>query len=547
MHAFAEAKSALAATTQLHHPLPDAELSLMVDASDHAVGAVLHQSVGSDPQPLAYFSKVLKPAETRYSTFGRELLAIYLAIKHFRHQLEGRGFHVFTDHKPLCFSFSSNSSTYSPRELRHLAFISEFTTDIRHVSGAANPVADALSRPSDVCTVVPAIDLATLANAQQCDLDLVKLRSAPSPGTSIQWSCRYVSPDTYLHGDISTGSFRPYVPASLREAVFNHLHNLAHPGTRSSVRLLTDSYFWPGIRKDVREFTRRCLACQQAKVHRHTKSSPSRFLTPGERFSVVHIDLVGPLPSCSGCTYLLTCIDRYTRWPEALPIPDSRTPTVARAFLLHWIARFGVPVTIISDRGAQFESSLWQELMQLLGSTRQRTTSYHPATNGLVERFHRHLKSALMARSGTQAPSEWFNDLPFVLLGIRTSVKSDLECSVAEMVYGSSLRLPGQFLDAAPPTAPMSPATLIQQLRSALSTLRPVPTSQRSNPVPVFVPMELSSASHVFIRRDSVRKSLQLPYDGPFPVLSRSEKYFTVKVNGRSDTVSIDRLKPAFV
>ena len=84
--------------------------------------------------------KKLQPAETRYSTFVRELLAIYLAIKHFRHFIVGREFCVLTDHKPLTFD------KYTPRQTRHLDFISQFTADIRHVHGYANPVADALSR-----------------------------------------------------------------------------------------------------------------------------------------------------------------------------------------------------------------------------------------------------------------------------------------------------------------------------------------------------------------------------------------------------------------
>ncbi len=81
------------------------------------------------------------PAETRYSTYDRELLAIYLSIQHFRYFLEDRDFHVLTDHKPLTYSFASRPERHSPRQVRHLDYISQFTSDLRYVQGLANTAA----------------------------------------------------------------------------------------------------------------------------------------------------------------------------------------------------------------------------------------------------------------------------------------------------------------------------------------------------------------------------------------------------------------------
>ena len=114
-----------------------------------------------------------------------------------------------------------------------------------------------------------------------------------------------------------------------------------------------------------------------------------------ERFDHVHIDIVGPLPNANGFRYLLTCVDRFTRWPEAIPIVDIRAETVADAFSSGWIARYGTRATITTDRGAQFESKLWDDLCNQFGIIRNRTTSYHPQSNGMVERFHRQLKAPL--------------------------------------------------------------------------------------------------------------------------------------------------------
>ena len=144
------------------------------------------------------------------------------------------------------------------------------------------------------------------------------------------------------------------------------------------------------------------------------------------------------LPS-KGYTYLLTSIDCFTHWQEAVPIADISADTVAQVFVSTWISRFGVPSTIKRDRGCQFEFHLWQQFMPLLSSRRIRMIAYHPITNGIVERFHHQLEETLKARTD---PINWVDMLPMILLGIYTSLKQDFKGSTAELVYGTTLRLP---------------------------------------------------------------------------------------------------------
>ena len=539
--AFSEIKDALANASLLVHPIHGAPTCVMTDASDVAVGAVLQQYIHGQWHPISFFSRALQPAQTRYSTFDRELLAIYLAIRHFRYFLEGRNFYVLTDHKPLVYALSARSDRYSPRQVRHLDLIAQFTTDIRHVHGSNNTVADALSRlnisalhTGDSTTVV---DFGAMAAAQHDDPDLVRLQHDSS--LKLEQVPLAMSDGITLVCDVSTGTPRPYVPNSFRRAIFESLHSLSHPGIRATQRLVTSRFVWPGVRADVRRWARTCLQCQRSKIHRHTNAPQATFLTPETRFDRVHIDLVGPLPPSNGYQYLLTCVDRFTRWPEAIPLVDSTAETVAQAFVQGWIARFGTPSTVTTDRGRQFESNLWRAFTQLLGTKHLHTTAYHPASNGLVERLHRQLKSALKAHPH---PERWTEALPLVLLGIRTTIKEDIGCTAAELVYGTSLRLPGEFF-VAKGNNNADPSSYVTQLKRTMQVLRATPTRQSSQPG--YVGNALSTASHVFVRHDAVRRPLQQPYDGPYRVLNRSAKYYTLDLNGRSDTVSIDRLKPA--
>ena len=430
-NAFTSIKAALSEATMLSHPEPEAHISLTSDASEQAVGAVLEQYVQGVWQPLAFFSKRLRPPEKKYSTFDRELLGLYLAIRHFRFFLEGRPFTAYTDHKPLVGAMSKLSDPCTARQQRHLAFVSEFSTDIRHVSGKSNVVADYLSRAA-LGNVSLGIDYGAMAAEQAEDAEVKAFQTAI---TGLQIMPYQIHNSTLLC-DVSTGLPRPLVPRSFQRQVFETIHNLAHPSRKSTVKLVSQKFVWHGLKKQVSQWTQECLACQKSKIQSHVHSPVINIPVPSKRFSHLHIDLVGPLPPSEGFSHLLTIIDRTTRWPEAVPLRSTSTTDCARALIRHWISRFGVPLDLTSDRGPQFASTLWNEIAQQFGVQLHRTTAYHPQSNGLVERFHRTLKAALKAR--LQGPN-WADELPWVLLGLRTAPKEDLGFSTAELVYGTPL------------------------------------------------------------------------------------------------------------
>jgi len=537
--AFIRCKTELADVTLLTHPRSNAIIALTTDASDNAIGAVLEQrETNNSWAPIAYFSKQLSKAQKNYSTYDRELLAIYTAVKHFKYMLEGQTFTIYTDHKPLITAFEQKSSKVSPRQVRQLDYIGQFSTNIEYIAGKENIAADFLSR-IEAIDFPNTIDYELLQLHQESDPELQHLLTA-NTGLVLK-KLKHGANNTFIYCDTSTNNIRPYIPVNFRKAVFKAVHNLIHPGQRQSSKLVASKYVWPSMRKDCVKWAKCCIQCQKAKVQRHTRSPFQKLDIPAVRFRHVHIDLIGPLPLVKGNRYCLTCIDRCTSWTEVIPLPDMSTETVAEAFFNTWISRFGIPEKIITDQGKQFESQLFSAFNNTLGIHRARTTPYHPQTNGKIERFHRTLKQTIMAYE----KSDWVSILPIILLGLRCALKGEFNITPAEMVYGQTLRLPGDFFEE-DNSVNVLPQTLVTQLKEKFNQLTPAPETHKYRNKP-FVAPELRTATHVFVRHDAVRRPLQTPYDGPFKVVSREEKYFNVSINGNTKNISIDRLKPAFL
>ncbi|GFX17252.1 transposon Ty3-G Gag-Pol polyprotein [Trichonephila clavipes] len=232
----------------------------------------------------------------------------------------------------------------------------------------------------------PIPDFEALSKAQLEDNELQSFQN--NEKTSLVFK-RVLSPvsATELICDTSTGSPRPFVPYNFRRTIFEHFHNLAPPGVEASFQLIASRYVWPNMRKTVKASVYNC-----------------------------------PLPSSEGKSFCLTIVDRFTRWPEAVAIGNITAETVPRAIFDTWISRFGCPVYLPTNQGRQFEAALFKELTKFLCTNRIRTTSYHPQANGLVERLHRVLKSALMVHENIK----WTETLPAALLGLRVAVKPDI-------------------------------------------------------------------------------------------------------------------------
>ena len=205
--------------------------------------------------------------------------------------------------------------------------------------------------------ITSVINYAAIAAQQGVDAGIQRVISDPNCALQLT-RCALSDTNEHLLVGMSTGRQGPLIPAVLTRTIFDANRKLSHAGARSMRCLICDRFIWPGMSKDIRKLTRSCLPCQHAKVTTHVRAPVESLPMPSSRFESLHVDLVGPLPLSQGFSYLLTVVDRFTRWPEAIPVVDISAETCARAFLTHWVARFGVPATVTSDRGKQFVSEL---------------------------------------------------------------------------------------------------------------------------------------------------------------------------------------------
>ncbi len=377
--AFQNAKRLLVAVVPLQHPAPNAELSLATDASDTHIGGVMQQKSGDRWRPLGFFSHKLTDTESRYSTFDRELLAAHAAIKHFRHFCEGRAFQRWTDHKPLVTAISCVSAPISPRQQRHLAFISEFNVQILYLPGLKNVVADFLSRPNQTITG----SVAATSAAVPMDFEEMAAEQNRCPetqhllgGTSLKLSFRQIGAQR-LAEDISTGTFRPIVPLKFRKNIFDHFHNVAHPGGILPPIVLFHLNLCGGVFPAT---SPPGPACAWSASGARSTATHAWFPLPIPqwRFSHPHVDLVGPLQYSNNYNYIFTIIDRMSKWMEAIPLSETSAAACTKALTFTWISHFGVPETITSDHGPQFTSNLWFQLCEILNISHKTNYSLSP-------------------------------------------------------------------------------------------------------------------------------------------------------------------------
>jgi transposase InsO family protein len=421
---------------------------LHTDASGQGIGAVLEQ----EGHVIGYASRSLSQSEQNYSVIQKECLAIVYATKQFRHYLLGRTFQLFTDHAPLQWLSAQKAEGML---CRWALMLQEFDFKISYKPGVKNTNADTLTRiPYQQCatTMFTSSDYRNLIqNAQQTDpiiFSLYKaLKSKQRPITTDPvlrqycqlWSqlkiinglvCRQYTPDPS-----SPCVTVPILPASTRNQVLQENHDApaaGHMGVSKTLYRIRKEAYWVNMAKDVRKDCQQRVKCQESRPPR-PQPAPLQNVPIGAPWQMVAIDILEVPTSTSNNRYLLVFQDYFTKWPEAIPLPNQTADLISKE-AIKIFTKFGIPDIIHSDQGRNFESYLFQSTLKAFGVEKSRTTAYHPQGDGMVERFNRSLLQLL--RSYVDVTTEWEKYLPLVLYAYRTTQHASTCTSPFVLMYG---------------------------------------------------------------------------------------------------------------
>ena len=589
---FQSLKSSLATAPILPYPDFTKEFQLETDASDLGIGCVLSQ----DGHVISYASRTLNRHEKNYSTIEKECLAVVWSIKYHRPYLYGRRFCVISDHKPL--QWLKNLKDPVGRLARWALTIQEYDFNITHRSGSSNGNADGLSRgPVQMPSCIEVDEVPTfmvnkdnqvkdqdmllsskdseskgIASYQKLDTDLKaiidKLQDSDSKDT--KESFVLISNTLYHVTEEDQNGVQKFcivVPKDLKKEVMFACHDelvAGHLGFEKTYAKIKSRYYWSGMRQDIMNYCKTCPDCQTRKKPTNLGRAPMMPLPAVDLpFERVAIDVLGPLPQTErGNKFIVVCTDYLTRWTEAFAVPNATADTIAELFVEQILCRHGAPNVLLSDQGSNFLSNLVKEVCTLLGTSRVRTSPYHPQTDGLVERMNKTLAN-MMAMYVNERHDDWDRFLPFALFAYRTSVQSLVKETPFFLLYGRYARLPLDVTLRTPYYRLLADmgdykdfVTLMLPRARALAKNNLVEAQQRQKKSYDKVSKKVHDfniGDNVYVHNPSLKKGLspkfQHAWHGPFKI-----QHFTSPVNvqlldsnGKSQVVHVNRLKPAHV
>ena len=236
-----------------------------------------------------------------------------------------------------------------------------------------------------------------------------------------------------------------------------------HLGVEKTLRRLQNEAYWVYMRNDVRKYCYECIRCQQVKPSAPTRA-PLTNMPIGKPWQMVAVDVLEVPMSPNGNHYLLVIQDYFTKWAEAIPMPDQKAPRITDE-VVKLFSRMGVPEVLHSDQGRNFESALLRQTLEAFGISKSRTTAYHPQGDGMVERLNRSILQ--MLRTYVETKDEWERHLPMVLYAYRTAVHASTGFSPFQLMYG---RAP-QFTGFSEPNA-FDPTSYQAYLQAKLAEIR---------------------------------------------------------------------------
>ncbi|KAE8244356.1 hypothetical protein A4X13_0g6653 [Tilletia indica] len=400
---------------------PSSPIQLITDASDFALAANLHQpDTAGIFYPVAFFSRQLAPAEKNYTAYDKKMLAIVEGLKQFRHWCHGCAsqLSILTDHRNLVYF--QQAQRLNDRQARWQEQLAEFDFVIEHLAGNKNP-ADPPSRRPDYGAAVshdhrlqvllpperllssssPSLGSQAVISFQVPTSELLtKLRDAWDNDQEFASAEAEDNPDFRRDDDYLLYRHRLFVPQALRHDLISQHHDspaAGHRGHSVTHDLLTRTFDWPGSRRAVRDYVRRCDSCARNKIPRHLPYGELQPLeVPSRPWQLIGMDHAVDLPVSQGFDSIWIVVCLFSGEAHFVPCHKSDDAnTLAQQFLANIFRLHGLPDRIISDRGATFISQFWRRLLHLLDVKASPSTAYHPQTNGKSERTIQTLEAYL--------------------------------------------------------------------------------------------------------------------------------------------------------
>ena len=436
------------------------------DASLYTTGGVLLQDdINGDEHPVAYFSKSFSPAERNYQVFDREFCAILHALREWDAYIKGSPFQtvVYTDHANLTYYRSPQKLTR--RQTRWVIELMEYDIKLCHKPGKKMIPADALSRRHDHAEGLKDDNEPTLALPedlfiQVLDLELqdAVMKAQEDDETAQEALARLSDPSHSPTKWMIEEGFRDglkclfydgrlYVPddLTLRRKIVSDHHDsplAGHPGIQATTRSVRLSYWWPGLTSFVRNYVDGCAVCQQFKIStRPTKPSLQPIPSGSSRiFGAVGVDFMTDLPSSDGFDSIMVTVDHGLTKGLVLTATTKEgltTDKTAQLYIDNIYSRFGLPDSIISDRGPQFDSELFQTLCKALGIKSKLTTAFHPQANGGTERTNREIQLYLSIFC-INNPESWKEKLKLAEFVYNNRTHAERNETPFELMYGAT-------------------------------------------------------------------------------------------------------------
>ena len=469
----------------LAYPRFDTPFTLTTDSSSFSIGAVLSQVQDNVERVVAFGSRTLSKAEQNYSTTERECLSIVHFINEYRHYLLGRHFTVISDHQPL----SILNSVQEPRGRlgRWQIQLSEYDFDLKYKAGKSIPHADAMSRiPVDIVNnindmeyihdtnnddgelldgqlAVPKIKIAQQKD-KWCSSVINYLRRQELPKNDdklakrvVIESGRYVirgdgilthipDPKTMIEPEMGT---TPVIvlPKPLRKAALGLLHDhkcAGHLGFKKTLYKVQSRFFWQHMFSDIKNYTQSCESCARVKTPPLCRTAPltsyGRSNTP---LDCIQIDIVGPIRPAArdGSTVILVVTDLFTRFAEAYPLEDQKADLIAKTLVNEFFSRYGSPRIIRSDHGSNFTSNIVKEICKLYEINQVVGSTYHPMSQGSVERQNRVLVETLKHYVEKDVFT-WSDYIPHAVFAYNSSIHASTLYTPYSLFFGRLPRLP---------------------------------------------------------------------------------------------------------